>query len=395
MKQLLGLSLLLSYYATASASSINIVHYNIKELDSTKLRNKNIQLRSVKYIIDQYKIDLLSINELQFDIPNSPNSQFTSYGENLKTLARILGVDENLKFSSFFQANTGNNAQRTYNGDYVTAPNSYLGRRLADPVNFGTMPGQYSTGLLSKYKIVETKQWSDIKWRDFNPNIEPSVYQDANGNPLPSDMELFDKNFTDTIVEIEGRKVHVITLHTVPAFNFGNDQGPNLKRNADQLRFMEWYLTGSTDITVGSMNISTLNKSDLFIAMGDWNVGIHDDKEGAQVLQSLSYKIQLPLISNSYTNETQNFSPKTTKLYLDYIGFSKNFKMKRFEILNQAKYHFEHGCDIAPPLPNRADNVVATYSKGSKTCYIEVDQDYYHLKNASDHYPIVLELELI
>ena len=57
---------------------LNLLHYNIKELDSSKILEgiQNEQLDSAQKIIKKFPYDILSINEVQYDLPSVPNSSF-------------------------------------------------------------------------------------------------------------------------------------------------------------------------------------------------------------------------------------------------------------------------------------------------------------------------------
>ena len=83
-----------------------------------------------------------------------------------------------------------------------------------------------------------------------------SQFTGGDGLPLRSDITLFDKNFTHVILDVEGKDLHVILLHSVPAYHFGNKKSPNYARNADQLRFLEWFLTGKTDRSMEHLSFS-------------------------------------------------------------------------------------------------------------------------------------------
>ena len=90
---------------SAQAKKINIVHYNIKELDTSKIKASNPQLKKISEIINSKKPDLVFFNEIQYDFPGVPNNQFTSEGENLQKLNKIFNL--NLNNYSFHPANTG------------------------------------------------------------------------------------------------------------------------------------------------------------------------------------------------------------------------------------------------------------------------------------------------
>jgi hypothetical protein len=376
---------------TGGKDVFTVFHYNIKELDTKKVADQtNSQHGLVKGILKQYPIDILSLNEIQYDLPNVPNSNFHTKGENIAKLRDLFELDQ-LKYEAFYPANTGNNAIPKPDGSYYDNPGDPEARANADQVNFGTMPSQYSTGAMFKFPKVRETVITDLKWKDFNPNIDISKFAQADGKPLPEEMQLFDKNFTDAVLDINGKEVHLILLHTVPSFHFGNMKTPNYERNRDQLRFMEWYLTGSTDIKVNLSKIRPLKKDTYFIAVGDWNVAYDSTTQpGGAVLRSLFKKTKIWTKSENlltFTNEGSGFEPDGMKLMLDYMVVSKNISVISGNIVHPNMKRYEAGCDRRPMQPRRG-YVVKTYKKNRKTCYVYVPMEHVMYKQASDHYPL-------
>lgn len=394
------LFLLLTFFSlNINAAEFRIVHYNIKELDTQKLieGKKNEQAKSALEVIKKLKPNFLSVNELQYDLPSIPDHSYTSSGKNLTRIAKLLGFDNSVINEIFEPANTGRNAFRMENGSYPTKPLPEFDK-YADPVNFGVFPAEYSTGGLfldSRFKIIEKKVFSDLKWAEFNPSRDIESFTDANGTKLDANsVELFDKTFSDVTVSLEGKVFHIILLHTVPSHDFGKSNSPNELRNADQLSFLEWYLTGSTNFEVPkNLNINPLKKSDLFIAMGDWNTDINQSPEatGSQVLTRLFKKTNLWTDHPTYSYESQPFNEKPYQNLFDYMITSKNISIKG-GIYNPDAKRIEKGCGSAPQVTLKSKKIVS-YKKKNQTCYAEVSKEYYLTKKASDHRPLWADIE--
>lgn len=376
-------------------NEISIFHYNIKELDSSKLRDlDNKQISAVKNIVSEFQFDIFSVNEIQYDLPMIPVKEFKTTGQNINILAKRLELDN---FSAvFYPANTGVKAMRAEDGNYAKDFKSKEARKLADPVNFGIFPGQYSTGALVKnsIKILSSKNINNVKWKDFNPSIDLTKFTDSTGKPLDDNIKLFDKNLTDILAEKDGFKFHIVLLHTVPAFHFGNKKTPNYQRNADQLRFLEWYLTQETDIEVTDLDVSPIEKDSPFIAIGDWNTELNNTKNpGSTILRRLKEKSQFwmkePL---PVSNESASFAPERLKLQLDYIAVSDHFK-----ILDSGTYRpDEQRKDLGCKTEIKGNNI-RSYKKNrdsKETCYSSFNPDFIEAKSASDHYPIWARLEV-
>lgn len=378
----------------SNSETLSIFHYNIKELDSTKLmkigeRGSN-QIRFASQIIKKYSADIISINEIQFDKEGVPSSTFKTRGENLKKLGEISGLKN--RYYSFYEANTGMNSKPGTNGKYILKPTSDDRKNFADSVNFGMFPGQYSTGGIFKYPIKNEKIISSLKWKDFNTDIDLSKFKDVNGKKLPEDMELFDKNFSDITLDINGKEVHVILVHTVPAFGFGNKLTPNFKRNHDQLEFLKWYLTGKSKFKP-KVAIKHLNKADRFIAMGDWNVDPSSKNPGAEIIKQLGEKFQYAPNKNQETYVGQSFGKSKYNAELDYILVSKNIKIIKSGIHYPDSEREEIGC--GPYTKQlRPNKVLVSYKLNGKTCKAWVSRGFYKAKKASDHLAVWAKLKI-
>lgn len=365
-----------------------LLHYNIKELDSSKIREaKNEQIAAVKKVLKERDFDILSLNEVQYDMPGVPNASYKTTGKNLDLLKKKIDLES--WTSIFAPANTGMNAKKDRDGNYVLDPNAPGARELADQVNFGTLPGQYSTGALTHYKVLKKTVISDLKWKEFNPSIDLSKYAAADGSPLPEDIKLFDKNFSDIALKVGDKELRLILLHTVPAFNFGNPSSPNYERNRDQLRFLEYYLTGKTDIAIELSHIKPI-KGKSFIAVGDFNVDTTSSDPGAAVMKRLFKKTSpwMEPADMSFSNESASFAPRPFRLMLDYILVSSNIEPIEGEILHPNFQRIELGCGDNISQETREDMVKKTYSKDGETCSVLVSKEYETFKKASDHFPI-------
>lgn len=375
------------------ARPIRIVHFNIKELSSEKIRNSGPQLKSVQKILQSMDFDLLSIQEMQYDLPGIPNKSLTTQGQNIQIFLDFLQLKQPHYQFSFNQANTGNNARKKKDGTYYADFSDPKSRLAADLVNFGIFPGQYSSALATRYRIVNEKVITHLKWKDFNPQLDLGQFAKANGHPLPDEMPLFDKNLTDLQVEVDGRLIHVVSLHTVPYFHFGNSKTPNYQRNEDQLRFLEWYLTGKTDRVVQLAGIRPIAAGAPIIAMGDWNVDFNTVSPAATILQRLFSKMQMWLDNPPHTYESKGYNPKL-KLTLDYIIFSRHFDLINAGVWGADGHPQELACGILPSSPPKANQSLVAYQEGKKVCYSSMSKDYVLAKQASDHFPIYTTLQL-
>ena len=210
------------------AEEFRVVHYNIKELDSVKIKQgqKNGQVSAALKVIQKLKPDFLSINEIQYDLKDVPSSEFQSQGQNMSAFVNLLSFSWNPENIGFGYSNTGLLAKKIPGSqEYATDTQK---RELSDPINFGVFPSEYSVGGATRFKVLNTMVEQRLKWKEFKPDRDLSQFKDANGLPLDQDnIELFDKNFTDMTVKINNRVVHFILFHTVPSHDFDNEGSPN------------------------------------------------------------------------------------------------------------------------------------------------------------------------
>ena len=381
--------ILIPFLNSAFSTEFTLLHYNIKELTSKKLRHKNKQLKAVSHLLKKKKFDLLSLNEIQYDQLGVPNLTYQSSGENLHKLAAYLGLKGEW-YEAFYPANTGNNAKPFADGTFPFAESDpKADPKLADPVNYGLFPGEYSTAALVKFKILKKKILSNLRWLDFNPKRDLSKYLDDHQLPLKKDIFLFDKNFTDLTLSFAGKEFHLILLHTVPAYGFNNKKSMNYARNEDQLRFLEWYLTGHTDIKV-SADIKTLAGKEPYIAVGDWNTDVNKlEDPGAYVLARLIRKAQL-WYGPTITYESPGYDKTGFFGQLDYIIFSKHFELSEAGVLRPDPKREELGCEGEKRSFKRLkkSEIIVNYKKSDRICYAKVSRDYKSAKDASDHYPV-------
>lgn len=413
--------------SAGKSNSITLFHYNIKELSTVKIESaQNQQMDSLAKVLKHFqskhgKIDLFSLNEVQFDQKGIPNKNYTSHGQNLNKIAERLEL--NFHHSIFSEANTGKLAKKDKQGNYLQDFSAKNSRKLADQINFGIFPGQYSTGALSNMKVISVSVIDKLLWKEFNPHLDLNQFRLADGKKVPEDIQLFDKNFTDIVLEtvLENKKkiqFHLILLHSVPAYHFGNKRSMNFLRNADQLKFLEWYLTGKTDFGVPKIiddgnRIVPLPADARFIAVGDWNTAPDNfNNPGSWVLKRL-FKKTTPWMNPkkmSFTNESGGFGQKPLRLMLDYIVVDKKTKIESGGILHPKFADKQPVCQSSPFTKGSLQPTLYVdpsnelrliqfkqWSQAKKQnlhCYTYVSESYFHFKQASDHFPIFVKFKL-
>jgi hypothetical protein len=93
-------TLMFSYFLVSlscSAHAIKLVHFNIQEFDTVKIQEQKTslaQVEAVKFILNTLQPDILSLNEIQYDLPDVPNKNYVSTGQNLQIISHDLLLDD-------------------------------------------------------------------------------------------------------------------------------------------------------------------------------------------------------------------------------------------------------------------------------------------------------------
>lgn len=417
---------------SSNAQPIRFVHWNIKELDSSKLERQDQQVVSAANIIRQLKPQLVSINEIQFDVEKANNAtkQANEYEwqkqQNMDLLLQSAFSDQYEWNITFAPANTGMRSKPDENGKYLSrqprTPDDPLWD-LVDQANFGLFPGQYSTGFATTFPISARLIVQDLTWMDWDPTIDLSSFDI--GGVKADEYELFDKNFNVSWITIEGKELAVITFHTVPAFDFGNPLSPNKERNEAQLSFLEWFLLGQCETdspsTIRSCKtkLRPLQAGTSFIAVGDFNVALDSDNPGAEVIKRIlaSELVHdriseipgkalegVPHIKSHDTFFSSGWRLDYSPMQLDYFLVSSDLNIHRLETYFTNPQLMDHGCfsdfsegdRLKEKLQKDSSRAVQSYVKRISDeervlCIQTASAEFGELRNASDHFPLILD----
>jgi hypothetical protein len=299
------------------------MHLNIQNMKSKEIIENNIKLPSLLELQSKYSPDFFSFNEIQFDLPNVPNSNFKSKGLNLLRLNALFSFSY---IDSFFSlSKTGANSKRNSQGHFSSTKDPHL----ADLSNFGNYPGQYSVGALSR-KIIKSKLIINVPFKKFFPDISFSNFKRIDGSLYPKDLALFDKNFNHITINNNSSKLNIILLHLTPDFNFNNDYLINKTRNFHQLKFLSWYLN-IDGLSKPRLGIIPLKKKSKFLVLGDLNAHpFHNSKSGEKISEIIK------ATNSVFPINKTNFTFPAKKLILDFGIASKNIEILKYEIIKNS-----------------------------------------------------------
>ncbi len=387
-------------------SCYRLVHWNIKELDSQKLQaTDHAQVTSAGDILAELQADILSLNEIH----NDPSRQKTLGRDNLQDFLQHWDRAQVLKYSSLSPSNTGQRSNPS--------------QKRIDRSNFGLFPGQYATGLASRFPIQKSLIVQALKWVEWQPQRDLANF--FFGSASASEIELFDKSLSVQWLEIEGRSLAMVCLHAVPAFNFGQDKSPNAYRNHAQLQFLQWFLTGEPQpppqvlALLHSLGLEPLAADQAFIAVGDLNSPLGDQRyPGGEIIQALlnhpRIHPRMAMIKDSVLQNGPKFNPTMSffaegwdyaqlPTQLDYMLVSRELKILDMQVIfanPDRQIHALRDPDDDPSLllaslqkPGRLVSIMKgrAFGRLDQVAVVSVSEAFARLRAASDHLPLLLD----
>ena len=258
MKRLLLVLLVVSLGNTVHAETVRIATFNaaltrkgpgilLKDI----LAGNDSQIQSVARIVKTVRPDILLVNELDHDYENLALIAF------LDVLASNDGALTGISYPYFYAPpqNSGRASGLDLNGD------GRLGGP-ADAFGFGYFRGQYAMALVSRFPIIEARDYSDVLWKQV-PGAQLPL--DAGGAAFPSVeaqniMKLSSRAHWAVDVELpDGHRLQLLASHPTPPV-FDGPEDLNGKRNRDEILFWVSYiereLNAATDqfVVLGSLN---------------------------------------------------------------------------------------------------------------------------------------------
>lgn len=349
---LLSYALSLPYltFEVASAArfiTVSFATFNISDLGTEAIMSgTDFQAKMVAEIIQRVNPDVLSMNEIAYDVSGVRGAQ--TRGENArKFVENYLMIPQKPGLPSldypyvfFEQGNTGVPTGKDLNND---------GRSDGpdDGYGFGNYEGQFSMALLSRYPIVtaQVRTFRNFLWKDMPNNIIPPNYY--TGDELAI-FRLSSKSHWDIPISIGGMIIHVIMAHPTPPV-FDGPEDRNGRRNHDEIRLIADYVSRAEYVYDDKGQRRGLSQGAKFVLMGDMNA---DPLDGDSTANAIDQLLKHPLIStatlptgeggievanpghkNLPQYDTADFSdPNPGNLQADYVLPSRDLKAKEAKV---------------------------------------------------------------
>jgi hypothetical protein len=256
------------------ALALRVAQFNLREMSTAKIvAASDAQVTAAAEVIARFAPDIVSINELQYDMVNVPTSGlpgapyakaggFQGGAENAVRLAAHVtkaAADVTYPHTLITRGNSG----YYWEGDDL-GQSSYVLR------GWGEWPGRFNTAVLSRYPILENevRVIHDIPWKSL-PETSIDKMKQAEGIDVPDGFPIFEKSLNIVPVDLGDRVLYLVLLHTVsPAFDPINPY-----RNFDELRALRLFLDGALP------GVEPLSADARFVILGDLNAD-PDDGDG-------------------------------------------------------------------------------------------------------------------
>lgn len=240
-----------------------------RELFENLQDGKHPQIRNIAEIIQRVRPDVILLNE--FDYTDDPTVGVQAFQKHYLSRSQHHAKAISYPYVYSRSVNTGVSTGLDMDRDGIQTG------KAGDAHGFGMYPGQYGMLLLSQYPIdtADIRTFQHFLWKDMPGNLMEQT-RDPDGQPwyskpLQNVLRLSSKSHWDIPININGKRVHILASHpTPPAFD-GPEQR-NVKRNHDELRFWQDYLSPQQGAYLYDDQGGTGGfKSERFVLVGDLN----------------------------------------------------------------------------------------------------------------------------
>ena len=262
------------------------------ELFTELAAGNNARIGNIAEIIQRVRPDILLLNE--FDYTQDASRGVDAFRANY--LQRPQNGAEPIDYPWFYTApvNTGIDSGLDLDRDGIASGKG------GDALGYGLYPGHYGMLVLSRYPInaASVRSFQQLLWRDMPGNLLTET-RAPDGEPWYSPaaqaiLPLSSKSHWDVPIQVGAHTVHLLASHPTPPV-FDGPEDRNGKRNHDEIRFWNDYLSGGA----GSAWIGDDQGNrggfdgELFILAGDLNAS---PVEGDAIPGSIRNLLQHPRI---------------------------------------------------------------------------------------------------
>jgi predicted extracellular nuclease len=260
--------------------NVSLNRSNAGDLISDLSTPDNPQAKAIAEIIQRVRPDVLLLNEFDYDDGREAIDLFRQ---------NYLRVRQNgakkIRYRHMYIAESNTGIPTGYDLDNDGSTDG-----PGDAQGFGYFSGQYGMVLLSRYPIKyrKVRLFQKFLWKDMPDSMMP---EDWYSEDEKSVLRLSSKSHWDIPVKVKGKLIHVLASHPTPPV-FDGPEDRNGRRNHDEIRFWNDYISGADYIYDDGGRSGGLSPKARFVIMGDLNADPHDgDSTGNPVGKLLSHAL--------------------------------------------------------------------------------------------------------
>lgn len=226
--------------------------------------------RQVARVIQEVRPDVILINEFDYD---PAGEAVRIFREGYLNQEQEGGEPLDYEYGWAFESNTGLHSgfDLDGNGEVVDTPGSQ--NYGNDAFGFGVFEGQYAFAVFSRFPMAgEPREFRELLWSSMPENRIPDGFYSEEAREV---LRLSSKNHVDIPIDIGGHTLHLLASHpTPPAFD--GDEQRNVRRNHDEVRFWNDYISGADWIVDDAGQEGGLAPHASFVVVGDLNLDPND-----------------------------------------------------------------------------------------------------------------------
>lgn len=222
----------------------------------------DVQAQAVAEIIQRNAPDIVLLNEFDYDKSGTSAQLFS---ENYLKVSQRSQSPINYPYTYLAPSNTGIQSGADLDGDGIVGG-------PGDAFGFGDFEGQFAMVLYSKYPIdtANVRTFQNFLWKDMPNSQLPTGYF---SELVQSVLRLPSKSMWDVPVKVADSTIHIIASHPTPPV-FDGKEKRNKRRNHDEIRLLNDYITGGKDSTYiydDNGVRGPLKSGSKFVVLGDLN----------------------------------------------------------------------------------------------------------------------------
>ena len=255
------------------------------------------QIKNIAEIIQRTHPDILLLNE--FDYIPAPQQGIELFIKNYLNVSQ--NKQSSIDYPYYYIAPVNTGMASRYDLDNDGKSSGIAG----DAYGFGYYPGQYAMAVLSRYPIKheQIRSFRTFLWKDMPNALQPS---NDDGTPWYSAEEwghvtLSSKSHWSIPIETDSGVINIIAAHPTPP-TFDGTEDRNGKRNHDEIRLINDYLSNASYLVDDEGVKSGLRADSRFVVMGDLN---SSPDEGDSIKSAIQDLLTHPLVDASCTPTSQ------------------------------------------------------------------------------------------